>query len=70
MQRTRLAVMAAAAAVLVAVGLGTRYSPAVAAPSAESAVYLWKDLNGKCPALCDRNVYVCPCMAATRDPAE
>lgn len=69
MKRAKLAVAAASVAMLVALGVGGGYSEARADPS-ESAVYLWKDLNGKCPALCDRNVYACPCMAAAREPVE
>lgn len=31
------------------------------AEEADDDAWLWKDLEGDCPALCDPYVYACPC---------
>lgn len=63
MRRTKLIMIVAAAAVFPALGIGVRYTEAQAEDSV-ATVYLWKDVNGKCPASCDRNDYECPCKTA------
>jgi CDP-diacylglycerol pyrophosphatase len=63
MRRTKLALIVAAAAVVPTLGIGAQYQEAQAGESV-STVYLWKDVNGKCPATCDRNQYDCPCKTA------
>ena len=66
MRRAKLIMMVAAAAVFPIVGIGARYTEAQAEDSL-ATVYLWKDLNGKCPASCDRNDYVCACKTAAEE---
>lgn len=41
---------------------GSRSNAQVSPPTYDdSTVWLWLDLQGKCPDTCDRNKYDCPC---------
>lgn len=65
---SRSTLIRSAAAVAVAAGFlfgGAEREARASAPGASTAgVYLWKDLTGRCPSLCDRNLYECPCVSA------
>lgn len=55
-----------AAGIALAVGAGLGFTRQEANAYGDSA-WLWKDLQGKCPAGCDRNVYDCPCRTAAME---
>lgn len=61
--KTKLLRVAVAAAISAGFSLALWHSEARATES--DGVWLWKDLKGKCPSLCDRNQYECPCTTAT-----
>lgn len=65
---TRSMMIRGAAAAAVAAGFlfgGAEREARASAPGASTAsVYLGKDLKGRCPSLCDRNLYECPCVSA------